>query len=91
VIGGDLGTVPVTVYGADGNISYYAYYAFTATEEGTLCLTVTEETTASVMFNDVYVTEDEARIEVAKDDVVIIYVSNADTPASVNVEIFYIG
>jgi len=90
----NLGTLTletVTVYGADGNISYYAYYAFTATEEGTLCLTVTEETTASVMFNDVYVTEDEARIEVAKDDVVIIYVSNADTPASVNVEIFYIG
>ncbi len=81
----------VTVHGADGNISYYAYYTYIATEDGTLCLTVTGETTASVMLNEVYVTDGEARIEVAKDDVVIIYVSCANEPASVNAEIFYIG
>ena len=80
----------VTVYGADGNVSYYAYYTFTATEDAILCLTVTEETNASITLGDTYVSEGTATITVAKDETVVIYISSLDSPASVSAMLAYV-
>ena len=88
---GELTLSTVTVYGLNDSISYYAYYAFTATENATLCLTISEETTASVLFGNDYVTDGNARLEVTAGETVLIYVSNADAPANVKVELTYLG
>ena len=88
---GELTLTTVTVYCLNDSVSYYAYYAYTATEEGTLCLTISEETTASVMLGDNYVTEGSAQIDVKAGDTVLVYISGAEAPASVTVEISYLG
>ena len=85
---GDVTLKTVTVCGANDSISYYAYYAYTATRSGTITLTVTNGTATSIILGDKYTTNGTASIEVAAGDTVIIYVSNA-TEATVTATLAY--